>query len=210
MLRISALSLALVAASAASTAALPMAGPTPDVRWLVDRVARTHDNGRSEFIVVDKRAAQVHVFDAQGHLQASSPVLLGAAFGDDSVPGIGTRPMAQITPEERTTPAGRFVGELGRNTHGDDIVWVDYEAAISMHRVRLNNPSEHRAERLASPSAADNRISWGCINLPVAFYEQQVQPIFGRHKAIIYVLPDTRPVQAVFGAFTGQLQARAR
>jgi hypothetical protein len=210
MLRISALSLALVAASASSTAALPMAGPTPDVRWLVDRVARTHDNGRSEFIVVDKRAAQVHVFDAQGHLQASSPVLLGAAFGDDSVPGIGTRPMAQITPEERTTPAGRFVGELGRNTHGDDIVWVDYEAAISMHRVRLNNPSERRAERLASPSAADNRISWGCINLPVAFYEQQVQPIFGRHKAIIYVLPDTRPVQAVFGAFTGQLQARAR
>jgi hypothetical protein len=210
MLRISALSLALVAASASSTAALPMAGPTPDVRWLVDRVSRTHDNGRSEFIVVDKRAAQVHVFDAQGHLQASSPVLLGAAFGDDSVPGIGTRPMAQITPEERTTPAGRFVGELGRNTHGDDIVWVDYEAAISMHRVRLNNPSERRAERLASPSAADNRISWGCINLPVAFYEQQVQPIFGRHKAIIYVLPDTRPVQAVFGAFTGQLQARAR
>jgi hypothetical protein len=205
-----ALALGLLAASATRVAALPLAAPTPDVRWLVGRVAHTRDNAGGAFIVVDKRAAQVHVFDAQGRLQASSPVLLGAALGDDSVPGIGTRPMAQISPHERTTPAGRFVGELGRNANGDDIVWVDYDAAISMHRVRLNNPSERRAERLATPTAADNRISWGCINVPVAFYEQQVQPIFARHKAIIYVLPDTRPVQTVFGAAAEQLQARAR
>jgi hypothetical protein len=184
--------------------------PSPDVRWLADRVTRTHDHAGNAFVVVDKRAAQVHVFDAQGRLKASSPVLLGAALGDDSVPDIGTRPMAQILPHERTTPAGRFVGEWGRNTHGDDIVWVDYDAAVSMHRVRLNNPSERRAERLASKTATDNRISYGCINLPAAFYEQHVQPLFMRHKAVIYVLPDTRAVQTVFGSLADQMQARVK
>ena len=35
--------------------------------------------------------------------------------------------MAKIRPHERTTPAGRFASEPGRNTGGEDIVWVDYE-----------------------------------------------------------------------------------
>jgi len=88
-------------------------------------------------------------------------VLLGLARGDDSVPGIGERKIAEILPFERTTPAGRFVGERGRNASGEDIVWVDYDAAVSMHRVRATNPKERRLERLASPTPADNRI-WAC------------------------------------------------
>jgi hypothetical protein len=179
--------------------------PTADVRWLADWIASTRDNGNGAFIVVDKRAAQLHVFDADARWVASSAVLLGATQGDDSVPGIGSRPMALIRESERTTPAGRFVGERGRNTNGEDVVWVDYDAAVSMHRVRLTNPREHRAERLASPSAADNRISYGCINVPVAFYEQHVQTIFARHHGIIYVLPEVRSVQEVFGPYAAAL-----
>jgi hypothetical protein len=193
---ISALSLALLAAANGAT---PAQTVSADTRWLANRVADTHDNGTASFIIVDKRAALVHVFDASAQLLASSPVLLGAALGDDSVPGIGTRPMASIQVHERTTPAGRFVGERGQNASGDDVVWVDYDAAVSMHRVRLNNPSEQRAQRLASPSAADNRISYGCINVPVAFYERHVQPVFAHHQAIIYVLPDSKSTQEVFG-----------
>jgi hypothetical protein len=173
--------------------------PTSDLRWLANWVARSHDNRGAAFIIVDKRAAKLHVFDANAHLLASSAVLLGAALGDDSVPGIGLRPMGLIQVSERTTPAGRFVGERGRNASGEDVVWVDYGAAVSMHRVRLNNPSERRAERLASPTSADKRISYGCINVPVGFYEQHVRTIFSRQRAIIYVLPDTKPVQQVFG-----------
>jgi hypothetical protein len=173
--------------------------PTADVRWLADWVADTRDNGNAEFIVVDKRSAQLHVFDADARWIASTAVLLGAALGDESVPGIGSRPMTAIQPSERTTPAGRFVGEHGRNATGEDVVWVDYGAAVSMHRVRLTHPSERRAERLASPTAADNRISYGCINVPVAFYEQHVRTIFDRQHAVIYVLPDFGSVQEVFG-----------
>jgi hypothetical protein len=174
--------------------------PTADLRWLADRIAATRDNGNGEFIIVDKRTAQLHVFDAEARWVAATAVLLGAALGDESVPGIGSRAIAAIQANERTTPAGRFVGERGRNAIGEDVVWVDYDAAVSMHRVRLTQPAERRAERLASPTADDNRISYGCINVPVAFYDRHVKSIFVHRRAVIYVLPDIKSVQAVFGA----------
>lgn len=172
--------------------------PSQDLRWVADWIADTRDNGSSAFILVDKRSAQMHVFDADARLLASSAVLVGAALGDESVPGIGSRAMSSILASERTTPAGRFVGERGINATGEDVVWVDYDAAVSMHRVRLNNPLEHRAERLASPSADDNRISYGCINVPAAFYDRYVQTVFAHQHANVYVLPDVKSVQQVF------------
>ncbi len=168
-------------------------------RQLADWIAATGDHAGAPFIIVDKKRASVFVFDANARLRAHSAVLLGAALGDDSVPGIGTRPMAQILPAERTTPAGRFVAERGRNMQGEDVVWVDYDAAVSMHRVRTGNVVERRAERLATPTIDDNRISYGCINVPVAFYENFIQPIFATRKAIVYVLPDDKPMEEVFG-----------
>lgn len=154
------------------------------------------------FAVVDKKGARVHVFDAGGKERASAPILLGLARGDDSVPGIGERPMAQIRPEERTTPAGRFATEPGRNLQGEDIVWVDYDAAVSMHRVRATNPAERRLERLATPGVEDNRISYGCINVPAAFYDAYVKPTLGTRRGVVYVLPETKPLAAVFGLGT--------
>jgi hypothetical protein len=130
---------------------------------------------------------------------ADAPVLLGAARGDDSVPGIGERRIRDIRPFERTTPAGRFEAEPGRNTQGEDIVWIDYDAAVSMHRVRATNPRERRLQRLATPTIADNRISYGCINVPAKFFDRWVSPIFarGRH-AIVYVLPEVHSLGQVF------------
>jgi hypothetical protein len=114
------------------------------------------------------------------------------------VPGIGERPVEKVRPEERITPAGRFVARPGRNLTGEDIVWVDYGAAVSMHRVRAINPKERRLERLASASSADNRISYGCINLPVAFYEQVLRPMVVSGPTLVYVLPETRPLDRQF------------
>lgn len=174
--------------------------PSADARRMADWVAHTQDNGDAEFIIVDKRNAKVYVFDAAAKLRAASPVLLGAAKGDDSVPGIGTRPLSQVRPEERTTPAGRFVAESGRNLKGEDIVWVDYDAAVSMHRVRATNPIERRLQRLATPTTADNRISYGCINVPVTFYETHVKPTVANQRVIVYVLPEVKSMQQVFGS----------
>ena len=170
-----------------------------DAREVAEWVVSSGDNRDLPFLIVDKVRATVIAFNATGRLQRSTPALLGLARGDHSVPGIGERKIADIRPEERTTPAGRFEAEMGTNTSGEDILWVDYDAAVSMHRVRASNPAERRLQRLASPSVADNRISYGCINLPVAFYDEVVKPLFAERNGIVYVLPETRPARDVFG-----------
>jgi hypothetical protein len=150
------------------------------------------------FVIVDKKNAKVYVFNPAAKLQAAAPALMGSAIGDDTVPGIGDKPLAQVLPEEKTTPAGRFIAEVGQSsTRGEDVVWVDYDAAVSMHRV-LKVPA--RLKSLASPSIADNRMSFGCINLPVQFYEKVLRPAADRG-AVIYVLPETRPLGATFASF---------
>ena len=106
--------------------------------------------------------------------------------------------MSAIQPHEKTTPAGRFRLEPGRNLSGEDIFWVDYDAAVSMHRMRPSKPAERRPERMASATAADNRISYGCINLPPAFYDAAIRPVFSSGRGWIYVLPETRSVQSLF------------
>jgi len=189
------------AAPGPRTARFGAAQPSPDARRLADWVADSGDNAGSGFVIVDKKFATLYVFDADAALRGTSPVLLGAAVGDDSVPGIGTRPIAQVQPHERTTPAGRFVAERGHNALGRDVVWVDYDAAISIHRVVTSNASERRLQRLATRTVADKRISYGCINVPVAFYESHIRPTFASGRAPVYVLPELKPMQQVFGAY---------
>ena len=170
-------------------------------REMADWVVDSGDNRQKPFVIVDKKQAKVFVFDAAGQLRGAALVLLGLAVGDDSVPGIGDRKLSSIRPEERTTPAGRFVASLDRNLHGEEILWVDYDAGISMHRVIVGSPKERRAERLASPSPLEHRISYGCINVPVQFYNKVLSPAFTGTDGIVYVLPETRSAGEVFGSY---------
>ncbi|MBC5782078.1 hypothetical protein H8N03_03920 [Ramlibacter sp. USB13] len=185
--------------------------PSADARLVANWVVATGDAKKHAFVVVDKKDARVYVFGRDGRLRDSAPALLGSAHGDDSFPGIGDKPLELVRPEEKTTPAGRFVAEPGLNASHEDVVWVDYDAAVSMHRIRPTVASERRLERLASLTVDDNRISFGCINLPVRFYEDVVSPTVRKEGAVIYVLPDTKTVQQVFGAFdvTDPAQAAA-
>ena len=173
---------------------------SPDVKHMANWAVNSRDNQALSFVILDKLNAKVFVFDAAGTLLGASPVLIGAAKGDHSVPAIGERPMHSVQEHERTTPAGRFVGEPGRNTNGEDIVWIDYDAAVSMHRVRTTEKSERRLQRLATPGIEDNRISYGCVNLPVDFFETVLQPAFNQRHGVIYVLPETKPAREVFKA----------
>ncbi len=187
----------------ASTAPLRMAefngtAASADARGVANWIAASGDNAGMAFVLVDKKMAKVYVFDAQAQLRGASAALMGSAVGDDTAPGVGKLAIADVKPEQRTTPAGRFVAERGRNARGEDVVWVDYDNAVSMHRVVTQVASERRLERLASNSAADKRISYGCINLPVAFYDQHIRPTFATQSALVYVLPEVKTVQQVF------------
>jgi len=174
--------------------------PSPDARFVADWVADSGDNGGVDFIIVDKQQARSYVFDARAHLRASAPVLIGAALGDTFAPGTTSLPWADVRPQDRITPAGRFVAQRGHDETGQDVIWIDYDAGIAMHRVLTTVPREHRLQRLATKSVTDNRISYGCINVPAAFYDTYIEPVFARHAAVVYVLPDTLPVRQVFGA----------
>lgn len=174
-----------------------------EARGVANWSVRSGDHQQLYFVILDKINTKVFVFNPAGKLVGASPVLIGAAKGDDSVTGIGGRPIAEVQEHERTTPAGRFLGEPGRNSHGEDVVWVDYGAAVSMHRVRTIEPKERRLERLASPTTEDNRISYGCINMPVEFFETVLKPAFDSRYGVIYVLPEVKSAAEVFKSAFG-------
>lgn len=166
---------------------------------LLSWVRVTGDNLALPFMVIDKTAATATVYSGRGTLIGTAPVLVGWAIGDGSVPGIGTKRLQDILPTERTTPAGRFPSALGRNLAGGEILWIDYEGAVSMHPVATHNIKERRAQRLASPSAADNRISYGCVNVSGAFFRSVVVPAFQAKGGIVYVLPEIQSMAQTFG-----------
>ena len=178
------------------------------VQQFAQDVVRSADAEGRTFGVIDKPSATLWIFDAQGRPVASSPVLVGQAVGDVAPPDIGTRPLSKVKLHEKVTNAGRFVTEAGSNHKGEDIVWLDYNAALSMHRVR-NVPGESRTKRLQTPTVADNRISFGCVNIPASFYDRYIDPLFSRSKGVVYVLPETKPIASLFPFADGSVPAQA-
>jgi hypothetical protein len=171
-----------------------------DVRYVAQWAMESSDPRGLPFAVVDKKEARVYVFDARGRLSGATPALLGQAVGDVSAPDVGEHTQAGEVPlHERTTPAGRFMSEPGRNLAGEHVVWVDYAAAFAIHRLRAGASLRTREARLASAMPEDNRASLGCVVVPPAFYDNVVAPMLGRSRAIVYVLPEMRSVREVFG-----------
>jgi hypothetical protein len=69
-----------------------------------------------------------------------------------------------------------------------------------MHPLPPGSPKEKRAERLASPTPDDNRVTHGCINVSPAFYGQIVQPMFEKG-GVFYILPDKDSIAKTFPEF---------
>jgi hypothetical protein len=163
-------------------------------------VIATGDNGGSPFIVIDKTSAKVFVFNAGGQMMGSAPALLGITRGDDSAPGIGDRELRNIPLQDRTTPAGRFIAKYGPAAGYSKVLWVDYASALSLHPVVAGTRKERRLQRLNSPAPDDNRITYGCINVPTKFYARVIRPLFNETAGVIYILPETRSLKDVFRA----------
>jgi hypothetical protein len=172
--------------------------PSPDARRLANWVADSRDNAGHAFVVLDKREAKVFLFRPDARLLAAAPTVIGSAIGDDTVPGSGDKPLSALSPEEKTTAAGRFVGEVGETPDHEDVVWVDYDSGLAMHRV-IKVPE--RLNALATPGPQDNRLSNGCINLPDAFYEKGLRPAIDRWGLVVYILPETRSLAQTFASF---------
>ena len=161
------------------------------------------------FFGLDKAAAQVLVFGGDGRLRGAAPGLFGSAVGDHTAPGIAGLALREIPGRDRTTPAGRFIGGYGPSIDAGRVLWVDYESAVSIHPTAIGTPAERRAERLASPTQEDNRVTHGCINVEPGFYEQVVRATFERG-GIFYILPDKDSIADTFPDFAqSRVSARA-
>jgi hypothetical protein len=170
--------------------------------WIV----ASKDNQGYPFAVIDKAAAQVLVFGGDGRLRGAAPGLFGSAIGDHSAPGVAGLALREIPGRDRTTPAGRFVGGFGPSIDAGRVLWVDYDSAVSIHPTATGVPEERRAERLASPTPDDNRVTHGCINVAPAFYERIVRPTFAKG-GVFYILPDKASIADTFPEFA---QSRAK
>jgi hypothetical protein len=165
-------------------------------RWVVT----TRDNHGYPFAIIDKAAAQIFVFGPDGRVRRAAPGLFGSAIGDHTLERIADLALHDIPAEDRTTPAGRFVGGFGSSIGGGRTLWVDYASAVSIHPLATEVRAEMRAERLASPSPDDNRITHGCINVSPDFFERVVSPTF-EEGGLFYVLPDLAPLAETFPGF---------
>lgn len=172
-------------------------------------VVASKDNHGYPFAVIDKAAAQILVFGGDGRLRGAAPGLFGSAVGDHIAPGIAGLALREIPGRDRTTPAGRFIGGYGPSIDAGRVLWVDYESAVSIHPTATGIPAERRAERLASPTPEDNRVTHGCINVEPGFYEQVVRATFERG-GIFYILPDKDSIADTFPDFAqSRVSARA-
>jgi hypothetical protein len=85
------------------------------------------------------------------------------------------------------------------------MLWVDLPDAISLHPVMSVTPGERRLERIKSPDPRQHRISYGCINVPEAYYDDVVLTALSGGSAVVYILPDTKRIDDVFPAFAATL-----
>lgn len=156
-------------------------------------VLQSGDHRGRPFAIVDKKHARLYVFDGRGRLAGASAALVGQAIGDRSAPLVGEHTRRGYVPaHERTTPAGRFISEPGRNLTGEHVVWVDYEAAFAIHQLRPGASRRAREARLASATPQDNRASLGCVVVPADFYAKVVRRLLGQGRGVVYVLPERR------------------
>jgi len=194
---------------AASANQLPPGQDVSDtVIELAGWVIASGDNHGYPFIIMDKAAAQVLVFGGDGKLRGAAPGLFGSAVGDHAAPGIAGLALREIPGRDRTTPAGRFVGGYGPSIDAGRVLWVDYDSAVSLHPTASGTPAERRAERLASPTPDDNRVTHGCINVDTGFYELVVQPMFAKG-GVFYILPDKDSLEDTFPEFAASRAAKS-
>ena len=190
---------AKAAATAAVTPTEAEISPSPDAQLVAEWIAASGDNRALPYAVIDKHAASIILYDAKGKPIAQEPVLLGIATGDEASPGVGSKKLGEIGPAEKTTPAGRFLAKYGHAAGGQSVLWVDYANSVAIHPIPADAAKkEKRRERMLSPTAEDNRITFGCINVPRAFHAAKLRPLFQKKGGYVYVLPDTKPLEEVF------------
>lgn len=156
-----------------------------DATLTADWIVSTNDNKGMSFLVADKVNGAVFIFDGEGNLVRKASALFGMNVGDQ---------MPIEAEAERITPSGRFEAktDTGVEYYGTTVDFYETDDnALAIHKVYLEEPAERRQQRLDSKTPADNRISYGCINVDERIFNRDIAPAFA-DGGIVYVLPETK------------------
>jgi hypothetical protein len=140
------------------------------------------------FMIADKPAGRLHVFDADGNLIAQDTALYGRDYGD------------VLQGEKRVTPAGKYTLKVASSPYagGKAFELVESEHrigntdyVIAVHAAYLGDKTEKREERLATAAISDKRISYGCINTKHETFLNKLMPNAAKlDGGMVFVIPD--------------------
>ena len=141
------------------------------------------------FIIADKPAGRLHVFDVDGNLIVQDTALYGRDYGD------------VLQGEKRVTPAGTYTLRLGdaegyAGGKSFDLVESAHRVGntdyvIAVHAAYLGDKTEKREERLATAAISDKRISYGCINTKHDTFLNKLLPNADKiNGGMVFVIPD--------------------
>lgn len=177
----------------------PPAPQTPTQR-LAAWILGTSDNKGAPFVVADKTAGTLTMYDGSGRAVRTVPALFGKDTGDVRTPGSTITPSGKfgVNPDD----IGTYVDEHGENEQmGRAIDFAEgADSIVAIHRLYLGTPTEQRPQRLATSDPRDNRVSQGCINLDEQTMERDLLPLF-EEGGYVYVLPETAAGRATFKGF---------
>lgn len=161
-------------------------GMSPVASTVNSWVREVKDNSGQRYIIADKASGEIHIMDASGKVLATAPALYGSKTGDGM--SIGETPAGIFTLQQEAAPAsyGGDLQQFASAPNGD---------VYAIHRVLTTNPKQNRLGRLASKTAADNRVSLGCINIPIETYNKYLSSGF---KGKLYIIPDQKELGSVF------------
>jgi len=148
------------------------------------------------FMVADKPNGMLHIFKEDGSHFISDATLYGKDKGDVMEAKSSLEGGAKITPAGKFTMKESPADYAGKTS----LILVeskDYSGYIAVHAADVSTPSERRLARLETPTAEDNRISYGCINTKHETFINQIKPHINElDGGLIFVLPDATETTA--------------
>ena len=156
-----------------------------DANAVRNYVAANNDSQGRPYIVADKKAGMLYLFDAQGNKLNDTPAIFGRDMSD--IATAGSTPAGKFNLSYMPYDVSGYGGTVQAFVQQQSPTNPSKGEIFSVHRV-LSVPGQNRLGRLSSKTSADNRISDGCINVPAAFYNGALD---GKFSGPMYVIPET-------------------
>lgn len=160
---------------------------SPQIRYVLEQQEALPN--QDTYVVVDKTNRELLIVE-NGRITLRDPVLIGKEEGD-AVPVMSGR---SATNAGRYEPVVRTDEEAYRNYYRNTNILFDcnqeFTRCSAIHGLWTQVASENRIQRYESPTAADNAITNGCVNVEYSIQDRLIA-LFQQRNA------DGSPIQLI-------------